>query len=50
MRERPVQRYSEVFGFVSERQDFAVVDFLPTFCFLVVKEEGCRHCFCSAEL
>ena len=48
---RPVQRYSEVFGLRAEGQGFVVVfDFKLTFSFLVVKMEGCRHRFCSAEL
>jgi len=38
IRERPVQRYSEVFGFGAEGQGF------------VVEMEDCRHRFCSAEL
>jgi len=51
MRERPVQRYFEVFGLGAEGQGFVVVlDFKFTFSFLVVKMEGCRHRFCSAEL
>jgi len=49
--ERPVQHYSEVFGLGAEGQGFVVVfDFKLTFSFLVVKMEGCRHRFCSAEL
>jgi len=49
--ERPVQRYSLVFGFGAEGQGFVVVvDFYLTFCFLVVKVEDGRHHFCSAEL
>ena len=48
--ERPVQRYSEVFGLVAEGQDFVVVvDFQLTFSFLV-EVEDCRYCSCSAEL
>jgi len=48
--ERPVQRYSEVFGLVAEGQDFVVVvDFQLTFSFLV-EVEDCRHSFCSADL
>ena len=51
IRERPVQRYSEVFGVRVERQGFVVVfDFQLTFSFLVVKMEGCQHRFYSAEL
>jgi len=51
IRERPVQRYSEVFGLGAEGQGFIVeVDFHLTFGFLVVKVEDCRHRFCSAEL
>jgi len=51
MRELPVQRYSEVFGFGAEEQGFIiVVDFQVTFSFLVVKMEDCRHCFFSIEL
>jgi len=50
-RERPVQRYAEVFGLGAERQGFVVeVDFKLTFSFLVVKVKGCRHRFCSSEL
>ena len=41
IRERPVQRYSEVFGHGAEGQGFVVVvDFQLTFSFLVVKVEG----------
>jgi len=51
IRERPVQRYSEVLGFGAEVQGFVVkVGFQLTFSFLVVKVESCRHRFCSAEL
>ena len=51
LRERPVQRYSEVFGLGAEGQDFVVLfDFKLTFSFLVLKVEGCRHRFCSVEL
>jgi len=51
IRERPVQRYSEVFGLGVEGQGFVVeVDFQLTFSFLVVKMEECRHRFCSTEL
>ena len=49
--ERPVQRYSEVFGLEAEGQDFVdEVDFQLTFGFLDVKMEGCRHRFSRAEL
>jgi len=42
---------SEVFGFGPEGQNFiVVVDFKLTFGFFVVKVEGYRHRFCSAEL
>jgi len=51
VRERPVQRYSEVFRLGAEGQVFVVVfDFKLTFSFLVVEVEGCRHRLCSAEL
>ena len=51
LRERPVQRYSEVFGLGAEGEGFVVEDdFQLAFSFLVVKVEGCRHRFCSAEL
>ena len=51
IRERPVQRYSEAFRLVAEGQGLVIeVDFQLTFSFLVVKVEGCRHRFCSAEL
>ena len=51
IRERPVQGYSEEFGLGAEGQGFVVeVDFHLTFSILVVKVEGCRHRFCSAEL
>ena len=51
IRERPAQRYSEVFWLGAAWQGFVVVfDFNLTFSFLVVKMEGCRHRFCSAEL
>jgi len=51
IRERPVQRYSEVFGLGAEEQGFVVVfDFQLMFSFLVVKMEDCRHHICSAEL
>ena len=50
IRERPVQCNSEVLGLGAEGQGFFVaVDFKITFSFLVVKVEGCRHHFCSAE-
>jgi len=46
MRERPDQRYSEVFG-----MGFVVVlDFQLTFSFFVVEMEDFRHHFCSDEL
>jgi len=49
--ERPVQRYSVVFGLGAEGQVFIVVfDFELMFSFLVGKMEGCRHCSCSGEL
>jgi len=38
------QLFKAVIGFV------VVFDFKCTFTFLVVKVEGCRLCFCSAEL
>jgi len=51
IRERPVQRYSEVFRLEAEREGFVVeVDFQLTFSFLIVKMEDCRHLFCNAEL
>ena len=51
VRERPVQRNSEVFGFRAEGQGFVVeVDFQLTLSFLVVEMEDCRHRFCGAEL
>jgi len=44
--ERPDQIYFEVFGLGAEGQGFVFeVDFLLTFSFLVVKMEGCQHCF-----
>ena len=50
IRERPVQRYSEIFELGAERHGFVVVfDFHLTFSFLV-KMEGCQHRFCDAEL
>ena len=51
VRERPVQRYSEVFGLRAEGQDFVVeVDFQLTFGFLVVEMEDHRHRCRGAEL
>ena len=51
IRERRVQRYSEVFGLGAERQGFVVeVDFQLTFGFLVVEMENCRHRFRGAGL
>jgi len=51
IRERPVQRYSDIFRLGPEGQRFVVeVDFQLTFNFLVVEMEDCRHRFCSAEL
>ena len=51
IRERPVQRNSEVFGLGAEGKGFAVeVDFQLTFSFLVVEMEGRRHRFCGADL
>ena len=51
VRERPVQRYSEVFGLVAEGLGFVVVfDFKHTFSFLVVEMEDWRHRFRAAEL
>jgi len=51
VRERPVQRYSEVFRLGTEGQGFVVeVDFQLTFGFLVVEIEDCRHRFRDAEL
>jgi len=51
IRERPVQRYSEVFGLGEEGQGFVVViDFKLTFSFIAVEVEDCLHHFCSAEL
>jgi len=45
VRERPVQRYSDVFGCGAEGQGFVVeVDVQLTFGFLVVEMEDC-HCF-----
>ena len=46
IRERPVQRYSEVFGLGAEGQGFVVVvDSQLTFGFLVVEMEDCRPVF-----
>ena len=51
IRERHVQRYSEVFGLGAEGQGFVVdVDFQLTFGFLVAEMEDCRHRFGSGEL
>ena len=51
IRERPVQRFSEVFWLGAEGQGFVVeVDFQLTFGFLVVEMEDCRHRFRGAEL
>ena len=51
IRERPVQRYSEVFGLGAEGQGFVVeVHFQFTLSFLVVEMEDCRHRFGKAEL
>ena len=51
VRERPVQRYSKVFGFGAEGQGFFVeADFQLTFGFLAVEMEDCRHRFRGAEL
>ena len=51
VRERPVQRYSEVYGLGAEGQVFVVeVDFQLTFGFLVVEMEDCLHRFRGAEL
>ena len=51
IRERRVQRYSEVFGLGAEGQGFVVeVDFQLTFGFLVVEMEDCRHRFRGAGL
>ena len=44
IRERPVQRYSEVCWFGAEGQSFVVeVDFQLTFSFLVGEMEDCRR-------
>jgi len=49
--ERPVQRYSEVFGLGAEGRGFAVeVDFQPTIGFLVVEIKDCQHRFGEAAL
>ena len=46
IRERLVQRYSEVLGLGAAGQDFiTVVDFQLTFSFLVVEMEDCQHRF-----
>ena len=51
VRERLVQRYSDVFRLGAERQGFLVkVDFQLTLSFLVVKEEDCQHRFRGVEL
>ena len=51
IQERPVQRYSEVFGLGAEGQGFVVeVDFQLMLRFLVVEMEDCQNRFCSAEL
>jgi len=50
VRERLVQRYSEVLGLGAEGQGFVVeVDFQLTFGFLVVDMEDCRYRFRGAE-
>jgi len=49
IRERPVKRYSEVFGLGAAGQGFEV-DFKLMFGFLVVEVEDGRHRFYSAEL
>ena len=50
VRERPVQRYSKVFGFGAEGQGFPVAfDITLTFNFLAVEVEGCWHHLCSAK-
>ena len=44
VRERPVQRYSGVFGLGAEGQGFVFeVDFQLTFGFLFVEVEDCQH-------
>jgi len=51
IRERPVQRYSEVFELGAEGQGFvAEVDFQLTFGFFIVEMENYRHRFRGAEL
>ena len=51
IRERPVQRYSEVFALEAKWQGcVVVVDIQLTLSFLVVEMEDCRHRFCSAEV
>ena len=51
VRERPVQRYYEIFGLGAEGQGFVVeVDFQLTLSFLVVEMEDCRYPFRGAEL
>ena len=51
IRERPVKRYSEVFGFGAESQGFVVVfDFRLTISFLVVEMEDCVHRCSRSEL
>ena len=51
VRERPVPRYSKVFGLRAEGQGFVVeIDFQLTFGFLVVEMEDCRHRFRGTEL
>jgi len=51
VRERPVQRNSEVYGLGSEGQGFVVeVDFQLTLTFLVVEMEDRRHHFRGAKL
>ena len=51
VRERVVQRNSEVFGLGAEGQGFVVVvDFHLMLSFLVVEMEDRRHRFCGAEL
>ena len=50
VRERPVQRYSKVFGLGAEGPGLVVVyDFKLMFTYLV-EVKDCRHRFCSAEL
>jgi len=52
VRERSVQRYSNVFSLEARGQGFVVVtDFQLTFNFLVVEVEDCRRCFlCMQEV